>query len=189
MHGQLIYWEKNSGKRQLTKGDFDLKNKVLLLNSSYEPLNICSWKRAVVLILKGKAVEVEHAEQPVGAGKNLPLVIRLLYYVKIPHKEIPLTRRNVMHRDNYRCQYCGKRSDLTIDHVVPRSKGGKDTWENVVVACLRCNIHKGSKSPAEAGLQLDRKPCKPFNFVNFELSKQREQGTKGFQNWRKYMYE
>jgi 5-methylcytosine-specific restriction endonuclease McrA len=176
-------------------GEMILKNKtkVLLLNSSYEPLNICSWKRALVLLLKGKAVAVELSEQRLSSGQNkkheLPVVIRLLYYVKIPHKEIPLTRRNLMHRDNYKCQYCGKRNELTIDHVIPRSRGGKDVWENVVVACLRCNINKGSKTPQEAGLILNKKPARPFNFVNFELSKHQKSGQKSFHHWQKYMYD
>jgi 5-methylcytosine-specific restriction endonuclease McrA len=163
-------------------------NKVLLLNSSYEPLNICSWKRAVILLIKGKAVAVERNGKELGAGYHLPLVIRLLYYVKIPFKDIPLTRRNVMHRDNYACQYCPRRSDLTIDHVMPRSRGGKDTWDNVVVACLRCNVTKGNKTPAEAGMVLKKKPCSPFNFVNFELSKQRKASAGDYESWRKYLY-
>ncbi|MBY0405022.1 MAG: HNH endonuclease [Cyanobacteria bacterium] len=164
--------------------------KVLLLNSSYEPLHICSWKRAIILLIKGKAVQVEfHPEKILGGGFHLPLVIRLLYYVKMPYKEIPLTRKNLMHRDNYFCQYCGKQNDLTIDHVMPRSRGGKDTWDNVVVACLRCNVKKGNKTPAEAGMDLKRKPCSPFNFVNFELSKQRQAANRDYDQWRKYLYE
>lgn len=164
-------------------------NKVLLLNSSYEPLHICSWKRAIILLIKGKAVEVERNGKELGAGYHLPLVIRLLYYVKIPFKDIPLTRRNVMHRDNYTCQYCGRRSDLTIDHVMPKSRGGKDTWDNVAIACLRCNVTKGNKTPAEAGMELKRKPCSPYNFVHFELSKQRQSSLKDYEQWRKYLYD
>lgn len=164
-------------------------SKVLLLNSSYEPLHICSWKRAIILLIKGKAVQVEYHGKFLGGGFQLPLVIRLLYYVKIPHKDIPLTRRNIMHRDNYTCQYCGRHSDLTIDHVIPRSRGGKDTWDNVVIACLRCNVSKGSKSLSEANMALKRKPCSPFNFVHFELSKQRQSSHKEYEQWRKYLYD
>jgi 5-methylcytosine-specific restriction endonuclease McrA len=164
-------------------------SKVLLLNSSYEPLHVCSWKRAVILLLKGKAETVERNGKELRAGWHLPLVIRLLYYVKIPHKDIPLTRRNVMHRDGYTCQYCGKKTDLTIDHVIPRSRGGKDTWDNVVVACLRCNVTKGNRTPKEAGFVLNTRPCKPFNFIHFELSKQNHVSQKEFSQWKKYLYE
>ncbi len=165
-------------------------SKVLLLNSSYEPLHICSWRRAIILLIKGKAEAVEKNGKVVGGGLHLPLVIRLLYYVKIPHKDIPLTRRNVMHRDNYTCQYCGKKNDLTIDHVIPRSRGGKDTWDNVTVACLRCNVSKGSRTPKEAGYELSSKPCRPFNFIHFELSKQNSHvSRKDYEQWRKYLYE
>jgi 5-methylcytosine-specific restriction endonuclease McrA len=109
--------------------------------------------------------------------------------VKIPHKDIPLTRRNIMHRDNYTCQYCGKKSDLTIDHIIPRSRGGKDTWDNVVVACLRCNVVKGSRTPREAEMELRTKPCRPFNFIHFELSKQNHVSRHEYELWRKYLYE
>lgn len=164
-------------------------SKVLLLNSSYEPLHICSWKRALILLIKGKAETVERNGREVRSGWHLPLVIRLLYYVKIPHKDIPMTRRNVMHRDDYTCQYCGKKSDLTIDHVIPRSKGGKDVWDNVVVACLRCNVSKGNRTVKEAGLELKRRPCRPFNFIQFELSKQNHVSQNEFTQWKKYLYQ
>lgn len=142
-----------------------------------------------MLILKGKAVTVERNGRELSAGFPLPLVIRLLYYVKIPHKEIPLSRRNIMHRDNYTCQYCGKRSDLTIDHVLPRSRGGRDTWKNVVVACLRCNVMKGCRTPREAHMKLARQPYRPSDFIQFELSKQHYSSREDYSQWRKYMYE
>ena len=165
-------------------------SKVLLLNSSYEPLHICSWKRAVILLVKGKAETVVRNRKEIGGGWKMPLVIRLLYYIKIPHKDIPLTRRNIMHRDNYTCQYCGKKNDLTIDHIIPRSRGGKDTWDNVTVACLRCNVSKGSRTPREADMTLSSKPCRPFNFIHFELSKQNTHvSRKDYEKWRKYLYD
>ncbi len=162
--------------------------KVLLLNASYEPLNVCSWKRAVVLLLKGKAVEVEQQGQIIGRDMSLPLVIRLQHYIKMPHKSIPLTRKNLMHRDKYTCQYCGKTGgDLTIDHIMPKSRGGKDEWENVVIACLRCNVTKGNRTPEEAGMQMRTRPLRPVNFVYFELSKQWNT-AKEFGTWEKYLY-
>ncbi len=164
-------------------------NPVLLLNASYEPLHICSWKRAVLLLLKGKAETVERNGKQLCPGMPMPVVIRLRYYIKMPFKEIPMTRKNVMHRDNHTCQYCGRKADLTIDHVIPRSKGGKDTWDNVVIACLRCNVTKGDRTPAEAQMALKRPPVRPFNFVQFELSKQQQAGPKEYEQWKKYLFE
>ncbi len=162
---------------------------VLLLNSSYEPLHICSWKRALILLIKGKAETVERRAKKIHGKWQLPVVIRLLYYVKIPHKDIPLTRKNLMHRDDYTCQYCGKKSDLTIDHIHPRSRGGKDTWDNVVIACLRCNVTKGGRTPKEAEMVLMKKPARPFNFMHFEMSKQTYLNTRDYEKWRKYLYD
>lgn len=163
-------------------------HKVLLLNASYEPLNICSWKRAIVLLLKGKAVEVEHNGKYLTPDLPLPLVIRLQHYIKIPHKAIPLTRKNLMHRDKYTCQYCGKTGgELTVDHILPKSRGGKDEWENVVVACLRCNVAKGNRTPEEAGLTIRNKPTRPINFAYFELSKQWNSASE-YTTWEKYLY-
>jgi len=160
-------------------------SKVLVLNASYEPLNICSWRRAVVLILKGKAEKVEHNGKLIYTNLHLPTVIRLRYFVRIPYKEISLSRRNVLHRDNYTCQYCGaRRHDLTIDHVVPRSRGGGDTWDNVVAACLRCNVEKGDRTPAESRMQLQKKPWRPFSPVYFEITKH---GDSDQYQWHKYI--
>lgn len=163
-------------------------NKVLLLNASYEPLNICDWKRAVVLLLKGKATAVEENGKDLREDLRLPTVIRLMYYIKIPHKSIPLTRKNLMHRDKYTCQYCGKKGhDLTIDHIHPKSRGGKDEWENVVVACVRCNVGKGNRTPDEADMKLMTKPLRPVNFIYFELSKQWS-NAQYYNDWQKYLY-
>jgi len=165
---------------------------VLLLNSSYEPLHICSWQRAMILALKGKAIVLEvEPNRDIGAGHQMPLVVRLLHYVKIPHKDIPLTRKNIMHRDNYTCQYCGCHGDLTIDHVIPRSKGGKDRWDNVVAACLRCNVTKSNRTPKQAGMPLAKPPVRPHHFITFELSKQAVQthtNRNTMTRWQKYMF-
>lgn len=141
---------------------------VLVLNATYEPLNVVSVKRAVVLLLKEKAELIEAAEAKLRAENfslPVPLVIRLVYFVKIPRRvSLPVTRRGVLSRDNYTCQYCGvapPRKDLTVDHVMPRSRGGKSTWENVVAACQKCNGRKGNRTPAEANMTLLAKPQRP----------------------------
>ncbi len=141
---------------------------VLVLNATYEPLNVVSIKRAVVLLLKEKAELVEAAEAYLRSENfslPVPLVIRLVYFVKIPRRiSLPVTRRGILSRDNYACQYCGAmplRKDLTVDHVLPRSRGGKTTWENVVTACKKCNGRKGSRTPEEANLTLLAYPKRP----------------------------
>lgn len=141
---------------------------VLVLNATYEPLSIVSVKRAVILLLKEKAELIEAAEAKLRAENFViprPLVIRLVYYVKIPRRmSLPVTRRTVLARDHYTCQYCGEmpiRQELTLDHVVPRSRGGKTTWENVVVACQKCNGRKGNRTPLEANMRLLTEPKRP----------------------------
>ncbi len=160
--------------------------KVLVLNASYEPLNITSWRRAVVLLLKGKAEQVEHNGKVLYTGLPLPTVIRLRHYILVPYKEIPLTRRNILHRDGHSCQYCGYTGDeLTLDHVLPRSRGGDDSWENMVTACVRCNVKKGNRTPKEANLFLRTTPRKPYSGLYFEVAKHLKSGV--HQEWRKYV--
>jgi 5-methylcytosine-specific restriction endonuclease McrA len=141
--------------------------RVLVLNASYEPLSFISVRRAVVLLLREKAEALEtdiarhlHAEQ---VAVPVPLVIRLVTYVRIPYRlSVPLTRRALLSRDGHTCQYCGTPDGpLTVDHVVPRSRGGQTAWENCVVACARCNHRKGNQTPEEAGLRLRQPPRKP----------------------------
>lgn len=138
---------------------------VLVLNQNYEPLHVATVRRALVLWLSGKAEILETYEHEVASAQRrfpAPSVIRLLSLVKHPPVRVKLCRREVFLRDNYTCQYCGVRThDLTIDHVVPRSRGGPHTWENVVSACRTCNHRKGGKSLAEARMQLLRQPFEP----------------------------
>jgi 5-methylcytosine-specific restriction endonuclease McrA len=129
---------------------------------------VVSVKRAIVLLLKEKAELVEAAEAMLRSESfslPVPLVIRLVYFVKIPRRiSLPVTRRGVLSRDHYTCQYCGAappRKNLTVDHIIPRSRGGKTTWENVVTACDKCNGRKGSRTPVEAGLKLLTQPERP----------------------------
>jgi len=143
-------------------------HRVLVLNATFEPLNTVSMPRAVSLLLAEKAEIVEAAEAFLRSQHTMlpmPLVIRLVTYVRIP-RMLPLgvTRRGVLKRDNFTCQYCGRTqssSDLTLDHVLPRSRGGKNTWENVVAACKPCNHRKGNRTPAEAHMRLLRQPFRP----------------------------
>jgi 5-methylcytosine-specific restriction endonuclease McrA len=145
-----------------------LMKRVLVLNATYEPLNVVSVRRAVVLLLKEKAEIVEAAEAWLRSEQlelPMPLVIRLVYYVRIPRRfTLPLSRRTVLARDHYTCQYCHSqfgRAHLTIDHVLPRSRGGETHWENVVTACAPCNRRKGDRTPKEANMPLQRQPRRP----------------------------
>lgn len=138
---------------------------VLVLNQNFEPLHIASLRRALVLVLRGRAELLEDYGFVIPSAQShfpAPSVIRLMTLVRRPPMRVRLTRRAVFQRDNYTCQYCGIRTnDLTIDHVVPRSRGGKHTWENVVSACRACNHRKGGKSLAEAHMTLLRQPFEP----------------------------
>jgi 5-methylcytosine-specific restriction endonuclease McrA len=164
--------------------------RVLVLNATYEPLSIVSVQRAVVLLLKEKAELVEAAAERLHASRTsfpVPLVIRLVYFVRVPHPVVLApTRRSVIVRDNYTCQYCGDtpgRSLLTLDHIIPRSKGGQTSWENVVAACRACNMRKGDRTPEQAGMALRKKPGRP-HYVAFLLLS--EAGPKDV--WKKYVY-
>ena len=160
---------------------------VLVLNASYEPLNITTWRRAMVMMLKGKAESLElDLSREIRRGTHLPTVIRLRQYVRVPFRQLPLTRRNVFHRDNHSCQYCGCQDEpLSIDHVVPRSRGGGDNWENVTTACLSCNVRKGNRTPKEAEMPLKRVPRRPLSSLSFEATRQIHSGRHS--EWAKYV--
>ncbi|MBO6576846.1 MAG: HNH endonuclease [Rhodothermales bacterium] len=142
---------------------------VLVLNQDYRAITICSVQRATVLILLQKAdlVSAEDGRFIRSPSTEVPWpsVVRLRTYVRIPYKKVTLTRKNVMRRDRNRCQYCGSRDKLTIDHVMPRSRGGRDTWENLATACVPCNNRKGNRTPEEARMQLRRKPFRPSHVM------------------------
>ena len=160
---------------------------VLVLNASYEPLNITSWRRAMVMMLKGKAESIEdNFTRKIREGTYLPTVIRLKYYVKVPFRQLPLTRKNIFYRDSHRCQYCGNtKGQLSIDHVVPRSRGGLDTWENVVTSCLPCNVAKGNRTPQEANMPLRNTPRRPLSGISYEVIRQINSGL--YDEWAKYV--
>ncbi|GAB4128309.1 MAG: HNH endonuclease [Raineya sp.] len=144
--------------------------KVLILNQDYSAFTICSIQKAFILVYLNKADIV--SESPQGGIKTVsrtfprPSVIRLHKYVHLPYKGVVLSRQNVFKRDNYQCQYCGATTDLTLDHVLPRSRGGKSSWTNLVTACKTCNSKKGDLTPEEAQMPLNRKPFKP-SFIMF----------------------
>jgi 5-methylcytosine-specific restriction endonuclease McrA len=140
--------------------------RVLVLTASYEPLNVCSVRRAVVLILKEKAELLEHGERRLHAESVTlphPVVIRLVTYVRVPRDRAKrrITRRAVFARDAWKCQYCGTTSHLTVDHLIPRSRGGPSDWENIVTSCAPCNRRKGNRTPVETGMHPRRKPKAP----------------------------
>jgi 5-methylcytosine-specific restriction endonuclease McrA len=138
---------------------------VLVLNGNFEPVNVCNTKRAMGLILTGKATVVENGRgfiRTVSRTYERPSVIRLGYMVRRPRPRVRLCKREILRRDGYRCQYCGQRTNrLTIDHVIPRHRGGEYRWENLVAACPECNRLKGGRSPAETSLKLQRRPFEP----------------------------
>ena len=143
---------------------------MLVLNATYEPINVCTVRRAVVLLLKAKAEVIEHSEWELHSATTSlarPVVIRLVSYVRIPrdtHRR-KITRRAVFARDDWTCQYCGARSNLTVDHVVPRSKGGLSTWDNIVASCAPCNRRKGNALLRQVGMQLRKPPRTPSPHV------------------------
>lgn len=162
---------------------------VLVLNATYEPLSIVSVRRAVVLLLKEKAEIIEATEALLRSehlSLPVPLVIRLVAYVPVPHRlGLPVSRRTVLARDRYTCQYCGSqpgKANLTLDHVVPRSRGGRTAWENVAIACGPCNRRKGNRTPEEVGMRLLSKPARP-RYVALVLLEEAGRNTV----WQKYL--
>ena len=147
-----------------------MQNEVLVLNSNYEPLNVCNLRRAISLLLLGKAEVVHHRDDPlvtVYGPVTAPSVLKMRYQVRRPMPVLRLSRHSVLARDNYTCQYCGQKGrELTIDHVVPRWVGGPHTWDNLVACCRKCNLKKGDKTPQQANMRLARKPKRP-HFVPY----------------------
>jgi len=142
-----------------------MEKRVLVLNLDHSPVAVVSPQKAMALLLLEKAnclsvyglLEI----RTVSRSFEYPAVIRLNHFKNIPYRGVLLNRVNLFRRDGGECQYCGCRRQLTIDHVVPRSKGGKTSWTNLVTACNRCNVNKGDKTPEQAGLMLKNEPFKP----------------------------
>lgn len=157
--------------REAHGGNGKVSRKVLVLNQNYEPLSVCNVKKAIVLLYLGKAELIEACDglllRSVSMSMPLPSIVRLSIYVRVPYKKIVLTRKNILRRDGHKCQYCGKGEvSLTVDHVVPKARGGLDVWENLVCACVACNNRKGDRTPHEAEMPLHRRPIRP-NHVMF----------------------
>ena len=147
----------------------NMSKQVLLLNFDQSPINIITVKKAYKLIAKNKVYadfdsEEFHEVKLVKETIKIPKILVLKYYIKLPHKKVAPSRKNIFHRDAYCCQYCGL--DLcdktaTVDHVVPRSKGGSSTWTNLVTSCKDCNLYKSNRTPKEAKMELKNKPKEP----------------------------
>ena len=183
------------------EGDFELlkidKNitqlqywRVLVLNASYEPINICGIRKAIVLLINGVAKSEEKTLSIIRSPSveiRIPAVIRLLTYVKIPYKRKTFSKKSIFLRDQYTCQYCGKSlqpGNLTLDHVLPKSRAGRSTWENLVTSCKSCNVRKGNRTPKEAGMKLQsRSKMKFFFYLQIIRFKGRENEL-----WKKYLF-
>jgi 5-methylcytosine-specific restriction endonuclease McrA len=169
----IFLFEKNKFLKQkyyIAKNLRTVMGKVLILNQDYSALTICSIQKAFILVYLSKADIISESSQggiqTVTRTFPRPSIIRLHKYVNLPYKGVILSRQNIFKRDNHQCQYCGATNDLTLDHVLPRSRGGKSSWTNLVTACKACNSKKGDLTPEEAEMPLPRKPFKP-SFIMF----------------------
>jgi 5-methylcytosine-specific restriction endonuclease McrA len=164
--------------------------KVLILNQTFEPLHVCSARRAVILLFTGKAERVEDTSRVIRSPSTillLPSVIRLHRFVHKPEQpSIAFNKKNILKRDAHTCQYCGRNGGerMTIDHVIPKSQGGRTVWENVVSACRACNLKKGNKPLDEAGMRLLRRPTKPASAFYLGVL---AHASWRYESWRKYL--
>jgi len=157
---------------------------VIVLNATYEFLGLIPWKRAMVLLFSGKVEVVKESERVVNTVSDsfrVPAIVRLLKFIRqIYRREVPFSRRNILVRDGYVCQYCGREfssCDLTVDHIIPRARDGTNEWNNVVASCRGCNMRKGDQTPREAGMRLLRRPFKPTIAEFFTLYLKRKFGV------------
>lgn len=166
----------------------------LVLNATYEPIQIVSWQRAMRMLFQEKVevvAEYDREIRSISVKIRLPSVLRLLHYVHLRrnHHQVKFTRSNIYARDKHQCQYCGRRcppSELTYDHVIPVARGGRKTWENIVTCCRECNRRKGDHAPEEAGLRLLKPPKAPSGFphkMHFLLSR-----SKPPDSWKSYIF-
>lgn len=165
--------------------------RVLVLNASYEPINVCTVRRAIVLVLKGVAKTEERSPRIFSSATlrvPVPSVIRLLEYIHIPFERKSLSRKSILLRDQNTCQYCHKTfppQDMTLDHVIPRARGGESTWENLVACCRKCNNRKGHQTPEEAGMKLLKNPQGFSLHINRQIMRYVGRSN---EKWRKYLF-
>lgn len=147
-----------------------VRDTVLVLNQNYQAIGVCTAERAFILVYMRKAEMLSDVPsrrlKTVRENFKFPSIIRLYRYVQIPYKKVNLSRQNIFKRDRMKCVYCGSKEALTLDHVIPKSLGGRDTWDNLVTACQKCNSKKGNMTPEEAGMELRYMPFRP-SFVMF----------------------
>jgi len=167
-----------------------LQEPVLILNVTYEPMHVCSTKRALALVLSGKAEIVVNGRGTIRSAAlefEIPSVIKLIYMIKRPRPHIALSKREILRRDDYTCQYCGRKMrTLTLDHVVPRRHGGAHTWENLVAACAACNRRKGGYLAGEIDMILRRKPFEPSPSAAYRFGahlEQRQEWAQFIEGW------
>ncbi len=160
---------------------------VLVLNANFEPLNVCSFRRALGLMLTGRASLVMNGRgeiHTVDRSYPIPSVIRLESMVKVPRRRVRLCKREIFRRDRYTCQYCGKRlTHPTVDHVVPKRLGGERSWENLVTACARCNHRKGGRTLEQAHMRLLRPPKEPSSSAMYLF----ERYIQSHEEWRPFV--
>jgi len=160
---------------------------VLVLNRNFEPLNVCDTRRAIGLLLLGKAEIIENGRGEIRASKAAyprPSVIRLAHFIRRPRPRVKLTKREIFRRDDYRCQYCGTAaSRLTIDHVIPRHRGGGHRWDNLVTACPQCNRRKGGRLVHEAHMVLLRPAAEPHPSADYLFGRY----IRDYREWSKYL--
>lgn len=158
-----------------------------MLNQNYEAMSICNTQRAVILLYLGKAELIAAKDsqmiRSISTAMPFPTIVRLRIYIRVPYKKIVLSRKNILRRDLYSCQYCRRSDNLTIDHVIPKSKGGDDSWENLITACIDCNNKKGDRTPEDSKMSLTKKPTKPshITFMKHFIGKIDEE-------WKPYLY-
>lgn len=167
-----------------------LNEPVLTLNANFEPIHVCNTKRALMLVLTGKAEIILNGRGIIRSSSSMyeiPSVIKLSHMVKRPRSNIPLSKREILQRDNYTCQYCGRKTTtLTLDHVIPRRLGGAHTWGNLVAACSPCNRRKGGNTPEKANMPLLRLPSEPSSSAEYRFSRhldQHEEWIQFIQGW------
>jgi 5-methylcytosine-specific restriction endonuclease McrA len=164
-----------------------LNSSVLVLNANYSPMTICTAKRAIVLYFLDKIEVLSNYDDKINSPSislDLPSVIKIRTYIKNNNMAVEISRKNILARDGYECQYCGKKSKaLTVDHIIPKFKNGLDTWENLVASCKNCNQTKGEKTPEEAKMPLLKRPKRPNRIHYFQRLVKKKQA-----DWRPYLF-